>query len=150
MKTLSPRQYHAILRSDFPAFAVRCFTELYPQTELAMNGHILVMASRLSMVREGQIRRLIITVPPRHLKSLIGTVAFPSWCLGHNPSASIIVSPTRRSCRKSTPATAEGSSPAGGTVSCSRAHGYHRKGLRLRNSSPQRAGIGLRLLSAAC
>src|SRR5437764_9894601 len=55
-----------------------------------MNGHILVMAGRLAAVRSGWRRRLIITVPPRHLKSLIGSVAFPAWCLGHNPSASLL------------------------------------------------------------
>jgi hypothetical protein len=90
MMTLDPRQYRALLRLDFASFVVRCFTELYPQTKLAMNGHILVMASRLAMVRQGQIRRLIITIPPRHLKSLLGSVAFPAWCLGHNPGVSII------------------------------------------------------------
>jgi hypothetical protein len=29
-------------------------------------------------------------VPPRHLKSLLASVAFPAWCLGHDPSAQII------------------------------------------------------------
>src|SRR5262249_9995107 len=38
--------------------------------------------------RGGQ--RLIITLPPRHLKSLLASVALPAWCLGHNPSAQIL------------------------------------------------------------
>jgi hypothetical protein len=41
-------------------------------------------------VREGKIRRLIITLPPRHLKSLLASIAFPAWCLGHDPSAQIL------------------------------------------------------------
>ena len=41
-------------------------------------------------VREGRIRRLILCVPPRHLKSLLASVAFPAWCLGHDPSAQIL------------------------------------------------------------
>ena len=41
-------------------------------------------------MREGRIRRLIISVPPRHLKSHLASVAFPAWCLGHDPSAQII------------------------------------------------------------
>jgi predicted phage terminase large subunit-like protein len=90
MRSLSPQGYRAVLRSDFASFVMRCFSELYPHTELAMNGHILVMASRFAMVREGRTRRLITTVPPRHLKSLIGSVAFPAWYLGHNPAAPII------------------------------------------------------------
>jgi hypothetical protein len=34
--------------------------------------------------------RLIINLPPRHLKSLMASIAFPAWCLGHNPSAQIL------------------------------------------------------------
>src|SRR2546429_5582907 len=34
--------------------------------------------------------RLIINLPPRHLKSLIASIAFPAWCLGHDPSAQIL------------------------------------------------------------
>ena len=83
-------EYDALLRSDFCSFVVRCFGELYPTTALKINGHIEVMASRLSAVLAGDIRRLIINVPPRHLKSLIGSVAFPAWCLGHNPSMQIM------------------------------------------------------------
>jgi transposase len=41
-------------------------------------------------VREGRIRRLIINLPPRHLKSLLASIAFPAWCLGHDPSAQIL------------------------------------------------------------
>jgi hypothetical protein len=29
-------------------------------------------------------------LPPRHLKSLLASVAFPVWCLGHDPSAQIL------------------------------------------------------------
>src|SRR5271155_3249147 len=29
-------------------------------------------------------------LPPRHLKSLLASVAFPAWCLGHNPSTQIL------------------------------------------------------------
>ncbi|HEX3413773.1 MAG TPA: terminase, partial [Stellaceae bacterium] len=41
-------------------------------------------------MRGGKIRRLIINLPPRHLKSLLASVAFPAWCLGHDPSAQIL------------------------------------------------------------
>src|ERR1700719_3777982 len=34
--------------------------------------------------------RLIINLPPRHLKSLLASIAFPAWCLGHDPSAQIL------------------------------------------------------------
>jgi len=41
-------------------------------------------------VREGKIRRLIINLPPRHLKSLMASTAFPAWCLGRDPTAQIL------------------------------------------------------------
>src|ERR1700738_3984990 len=90
MKDLSPPEYDAILRSDFSFFAQRCFSELNPQAELAMNWHLEVIAAKLTAVREGKIRRLIINLPPRHLKSLMASIAFPAWCLGHDPSAQIL------------------------------------------------------------
>src|SRR5712671_1283215 len=82
--------YHAELREDFCTFVVRCFAELNRGTELHMGRHIEVMASKFAAVHDGQIRRLIVNVPPRHLKSLIGSVAYPAWCLGHDPSATIM------------------------------------------------------------
>ena len=51
---------------------------------------IEVIADRLEGCRIGKFKRLIICVPPRSLKSLSASVAFPAWLLGHNPSEQII------------------------------------------------------------
>ena len=90
IKDLSPREYDAILRSDLGYFAERCFCELNPQTAFLPNWHIEVIAAKLSAIARGKIQRLIINLPPRHLKSLIASIAFPAWCLGHDPSAQIL------------------------------------------------------------
>ena len=90
IKDLSPREYDAILRWDLGWFAERCFCDLNPQAPFLPNWHIEVIAAKLMAVREGKIRRLIITLPPRHLKSLLASIAFPAWCLGHDPSAQIL------------------------------------------------------------
>src|SRR5689334_24985887 len=87
---LSPIEYEALLRQDLSTFAQRCFCELNPQTTLATNWHLEVIAAKLTAVRQGKIRRLIINLPPRHLKSLMASIAFPAWCLGHDPSAQIL------------------------------------------------------------
>ena len=71
-------------------FAGRCFQDLNPQTCLATNWHLEVIAAKLTEVREGKIRRLIINLPPRHLKSLLASITFPAWYLGHDPSAQIL------------------------------------------------------------
>src|SRR5467141_2764003 len=90
MNDLLPREYKEILRSDLGYFAERCFCELNPQAAFLPNWHIEVIAAKLAAVRAGRIRRLIINLPPRHLKSLLASIAFPAWCLGHNPSAQIL------------------------------------------------------------
>ena len=64
---LTRTEYQALLRQDFPTFAARSFHQLNPQTDLAMNGHLEVIAAKLAAVRQGKIRRLMITLPSRHL-----------------------------------------------------------------------------------
>jgi hypothetical protein len=54
---LTPAEYEVLLRHDFATFAMRCFHDLNPQTELAMNWHLRVIAAKLTAVREGKIRR---------------------------------------------------------------------------------------------
>jgi hypothetical protein len=80
----------ALLRDDFASFAARAFRELNPRTPFLMNWHIELIAAKLAAVRAGEIRRLIVSLPPRHLKSHLASVALPAWCLGHEPSAQIL------------------------------------------------------------
>jgi predicted phage terminase large subunit-like protein len=90
IENLTRTEYDVLLRQDFAIFAQRCFHDLNPQAELAMSWHLEVIAAKLAAVRAGRIRRLIINLPPRHLKSLMASIAFPAWCLGHDPSAQIL------------------------------------------------------------
>jgi hypothetical protein len=90
IENLTRAEYDTLLRQDFSAFVARCFHDLNPQAELAMSWHLEVIAAKLAAVRERKIRRLIINLPPRHLKSLMASIAFPAWCLGHDPSAQIL------------------------------------------------------------
>ena len=41
-------------------------------------------------VERGEISRLMITVPPRHGKSMLASEFFPAWYLGRNPSNYVI------------------------------------------------------------
>jgi len=59
-ENLTPVEYEVLLRHDFATFVMRCFYDLNPQAELAMNWHLKVIAAKLTAVREGKIRRLII------------------------------------------------------------------------------------------
>ena len=75
----------ALLRSDFQNFLRRCFMTLNPGTPFLPNWHLEAMGALLECTRKGQINRLIINLPPRQLKSLTASVAFPAFVLGHEP-----------------------------------------------------------------
>ena len=74
-----------ILRNNFDAFLRRCLMTLNPGQPYLPNWHISAIAHQLDRVRRGEVRRLIINMPPRHLKSLTVSVAFPAFLLGHEP-----------------------------------------------------------------
>jgi len=82
--------YPTILRCDLMSFIERSFYELNPQTELLGGPHLELIAAKLEACRRGKIKRLIVNLPPRQLKSHCASVAFPAWCLGHDPAAQII------------------------------------------------------------
>jgi predicted phage terminase large subunit-like protein len=84
------RQYRDILRRDFLAFSHRAFRELNGATPYLGNWHLDVMAAKLEAVRRGEIKRLAIALPPRHLKSHMASIAFAAFVLGHDPARQII------------------------------------------------------------
>jgi len=73
-----------LARVDLACYAAA----LWPPFELA--SHHRLIADLLEAVERGDIRRLMIFMPPRHGKSLLGTQLFPAWFLGHHPDKSII------------------------------------------------------------
>lgn len=79
-----------LYRRDFAAFNRFAFHELHPGRKLQDNWHISLMADCLERCARGEIRRLIINVPPRSLKSLTASVAFPIWVLGRDPTKKIM------------------------------------------------------------
>ena len=76
----------AACRNDFLSFFQWCFHVLEPGSTLNMNWHHYAMAYHLELVLRGVIKRLIIVAPPRTLKSLMCSVAFPAYALGRNPA----------------------------------------------------------------
>jgi predicted phage terminase large subunit-like protein len=87
----SPANIYAdLLRHDLCAFIHRSFLELNPQTPFHPGWYIEVIAAKLDEVRRGHCKRLIVNVPPRHLKSHAISIAFPAWVLGHEPSKKIL------------------------------------------------------------
>jgi predicted phage terminase large subunit-like protein len=87
---LTLEEYEYILRNDFAAFLQCGFYELNPQTTYQPSPHIELIASKLDACRRGKMRRLILNVPPRSLKSHCASIAFSAWLLGHNPGERVI------------------------------------------------------------
>lgn len=54
------------------------------------NWHHKLIIEKLEAVERGEIRKLMIFVPPRHGKSEIASINFPAWFFGRNPKKSII------------------------------------------------------------
>ena len=52
--------------------------------------HLDLLCEVLEKVESGEIIRLIITMPPRHGKSMTVTESFPSWFIGRNPERRVI------------------------------------------------------------
>src|SRR5215471_4361421 len=88
----SPRQslLNALLRNDFCCFVQKVFATVCPGDAFMPNWHLEAMAYSLERVRRGETNRLIITMPPRNLKSICVSVALPAFILGHDPTRRII------------------------------------------------------------
>jgi len=54
--------------------------------------HLQLLAKKLEAVERGEIKRLMIFMPPRHGKSLLCSQMFPAWFIGRNPRKQIITS----------------------------------------------------------
>jgi predicted phage terminase large subunit-like protein len=92
MKT---NQYDVILfkqalRDDLESFTKQVFATLHPGEKLLDNWHIGVICEYLTTCYRGDTRRLNINIPPRFLKSIICSVAFPMWVLGNDPRQKFI------------------------------------------------------------
>ena len=53
-------------------------------------AHHRLIARHLEAVERGEITRLMITMPPRHGKSMLASEFFPAWYLGRNPDHYVV------------------------------------------------------------
>jgi hypothetical protein len=86
----SNKRVAAALRGDLYSFVQAAFPIVAAEAKLLRNWHIEAMTYALSRVLRGEIKRLIITVPPRNLKSICASVAMPAFALGHDPTRKFI------------------------------------------------------------
>lgn len=65
---------------------LKYYRENEKRQKLDENRHIKLICDKLEKVYSWDIKRLIINVPPRSLKTETVSIAFPAWCLWLNPS----------------------------------------------------------------
>lgn len=62
---------------------------IYPDFDIEAY-HIKKLSAALEGIENGNIKRLIITMPPRHGKSTLSSEMFPVWYLGRNPNKRVM------------------------------------------------------------
>jgi predicted phage terminase large subunit-like protein len=75
----------ALIRQRFDVFLRFAFKEIAGNREFTPGWHIEAIEHQLHRLQEGDIRQLIVTIPPRHLKSITISVAWVAWMLGRDP-----------------------------------------------------------------
>jgi len=82
----------AICRQNFGSFAKKAFNIIEPGTVFEWGWHLDCIAEHLQAQYEGdaEVRKLIINIPPRCLKSVLVAQLYPAWVLGNAPSHQFI------------------------------------------------------------
>lgn len=78
-----------LCRDDFRSFAIRAFSILEPGL-VDLARHIDIICLFLEKIYGGEVRRGLVCIPPRYLKTYLVTIAFTAWMLGKNPKLRII------------------------------------------------------------
>lgn len=90
---MTAHQY--MYRVNFSSFVDFAFRELHPGEFFADNWHIDFISKLLPFIyyapEEDVCRKLILNLPPGHLKSHICSVSFPAWVLGRDPRQRVLI-----------------------------------------------------------
>jgi predicted phage terminase large subunit-like protein len=77
-------QLLALAHADLACYIIA----MWPQ--FSRGPHLEMILSKLEAVERGDILRLMMFLPPRHGKSLLGSTLFPAWYLGRHPDHHVI------------------------------------------------------------
>ena len=82
---------NSVFRTDFESFMRKCFRILNPGQKLGTDpylGHLCYVAERIA---NGDERRVVVNLPPGHLKTFLFSIAMVAWILARDPTKRIIV-----------------------------------------------------------
>jgi predicted phage terminase large subunit-like protein len=80
----------SLIRSNFGAFVRHAFKMTHGMA-LGDQPYVNHLCYVISQMIDGKTKRLLINLPPQHLKSFVGTICLTSYLLGVNPRLRIIV-----------------------------------------------------------
>jgi predicted phage terminase large subunit-like protein len=80
-----------LIRTDFASFVRKAFHYIHDGRKLGKQPYVDYLCFELEKVISGETRRLLVNLPPRHLKTFLGSICLAAWTLAKNPSARIIV-----------------------------------------------------------
>jgi predicted phage terminase large subunit-like protein len=81
----------AVMKNDLQAFLEGAFPVVDNRWSLDVAPYLEYLVSELTEVAEGRTTRLIVNLPPRHLKSVLISVVLVAWVLGRDPKHRIAV-----------------------------------------------------------
>src|ERR1700733_5691380 len=79
-----------LIRDDFASFVRKAYRDDHSEP-LGKEPYIDYLCRELGRVADGDTQRLVINLPPRHLKTFLGAVYLPAWVLAKDPSVRIMV-----------------------------------------------------------
>ena len=81
---LDQKQKHTQIQTDFMSFV----KHMWP--DFIEGEHHRVIAEKFNRLRNGDLKRLIVNMPPRHTKSEFASFLLPAWMIGDQPKLKII------------------------------------------------------------
>jgi predicted phage terminase large subunit-like protein len=78
------------LREELLSFVRKAFREEHGE-KLGKQPYIDYLCYKLSSIATGKERRLVINLPPRHLKTFVAAICLAAWVLGRYPSTRILI-----------------------------------------------------------
>ena len=81
---LDRKQKHKKITEDFLTFV----KHMWP--EFIEGYHHKIIAEKFNKLKSGEIKRLIVNMPPRHTKSEFASFLLPAWMIGSDPKLKII------------------------------------------------------------
>jgi len=81
---MQKKKIQNLAKDDFLSF-VKC---VWP--EFIEGSHHKIIAKKFNKLASGEIKRLIVNMPPRHTKSEFASYLLPAWMIGKTPNLKII------------------------------------------------------------